>query len=188
MGQGETTRPGTLKLLVKHPPQAKPGKFSLAFHRITEWSGLQGTSVGHPAQPPCPSRVTHSRLHRTASRRGWNISREGDSTTSLGSLFQGSGTLRGKKFFLGFSWNFLCFSLFSVLFYQQHTRNPCTHLSPQFSSLIWTLDPISAVRTLCFPVPTLKAASSGTDVHGFLTRSLVVVRREGLFLPVSTMS
>ena len=23
-----------------------------AFHRITEWSGLAGTSVGHPAQPP----------------------------------------------------------------------------------------------------------------------------------------
>ena len=42
------------------------------------------------------------------SRRRWNISREGDSTASLGSLGQGSITLRGKKFFLGFSWNFLC--------------------------------------------------------------------------------
>jgi len=30
---------------------------------------------------------------------------------SLGSLFQGSITLRGKKFFLMFRWNFLCFSL-----------------------------------------------------------------------------
>jgi len=60
---------------------------------------------------PCPSRVTHSRLHRSMSRRGWNISREGDSTVSLGSLGQGSGTLRGKKFFLIFSWSFLCFSL-----------------------------------------------------------------------------
>ena len=45
------------------------------------------------------------------SRRGWNISREGDSTASLGSLGQGSVTLRGKKFFLVFSWTFLCFSL-----------------------------------------------------------------------------
>jgi len=35
-----------------------------------------------------------------------NISREGDSTASLGSLGQGSVTLRGKKFFLLFSWNF----------------------------------------------------------------------------------
>ena len=66
---------------------------------------------GSSRPTPCPSRVTQSRLHSTASRRGWNISREGDSTTSLGSLDQGSVTLRGKKFFLIFSWNFLCFSL-----------------------------------------------------------------------------
>ena len=56
--------------------------------------------MGHLVQPSCPSRVTQSRLHRTLSRRGWNISREGDSTTSLGSLFHCSVTLRGKKFFL----------------------------------------------------------------------------------------
>ena len=47
----------------------------------------------------------------TVSRRVCSISREGDSTTSLGSLGQGSITLRVKKFFLMFSWNFLCFSL-----------------------------------------------------------------------------
>jgi len=41
----------------------------------------------------------------------WNISREGDSTASLGSLGQGSVTLRGKKFFLIFRRNFLSFSL-----------------------------------------------------------------------------
>jgi len=51
------------------------------------------------------------RLHRTLSRWVLNISREGDSTSSLGSLGQGSVTLRGKKFFFMFSWNFLCFSL-----------------------------------------------------------------------------
>jgi len=37
---------------------------------------------------PCPNRVTQSRGHRTLSRQVLNISREGDSTTSLGSLFQ----------------------------------------------------------------------------------------------------
>jgi len=66
---------------------------------------------GSPSPTPCRSRVTHSRLHRTLSSRGWNISREGDSTALLGSLGQGSVTLRGKKFFLMFRRNFLCFSL-----------------------------------------------------------------------------
>ena len=55
-------------------------------HRITECSGFEGTSVGHLVQPACQNRVTYSRLHRTLSPRVLNISREGDSTTSLGSL------------------------------------------------------------------------------------------------------
>jgi len=79
--------------------------------RITESQGLEGTSVGHQAQPHCRSRVTYSRLHRTLSRQVLNISREGDSTTSLGSVFQCSVTLRGKKFFLMFRRNFPCFIL-----------------------------------------------------------------------------
>jgi len=40
--------------------------------------------VCHLVQPPCRSRVSYSRLHRTLSRRVLNISREEDSTTSLG--------------------------------------------------------------------------------------------------------
>jgi len=81
------------------------------YHRITKCSGLEGTSVGHLVQPLCQSRVTCSRLHRTLTRQVLNISRGGDSTTSLGSLFQCSVTLRGKKFFLMFRRKFLCFSL-----------------------------------------------------------------------------
>ena len=73
--------------------------------------GVGRALCGSPSPTPCPSRVTYSRLQRTLSRRGLNVSREGDSTASLGSLGQGSVTLRGKKFFLIFSWSFLCFSL-----------------------------------------------------------------------------
>jgi len=74
-------------------------------------AGVGRALCGSPSATPCPSRVTQSRGHSTAARGGWNISREGDSTASLGSLGQGSVTLRGKKFFLGFSWSFLCLSL-----------------------------------------------------------------------------
>jgi len=42
---------------------------------------------------------------------GLNLPREGHSPASLGNLCQGSVTLRGKKFFLSFSWNFPGFSL-----------------------------------------------------------------------------
>ena len=39
--------------------------------------GVGRDLCGSPSPAPCRSRVTQSRLHSTASRRGWNISREG---------------------------------------------------------------------------------------------------------------
>jgi len=72
--------------------------------------GLEETSEDHLVNPPAKERVTYSRLHRTVSRQVLNISREGESTTPLGSLFQCSVTLRVKKFFLMFRWN-SCVSL-----------------------------------------------------------------------------
>jgi len=38
--------------------------------------GVGRALCGSPSPTPCPSRVTQSRLHRTASRRVLNISRE----------------------------------------------------------------------------------------------------------------
>jgi len=73
---------------------------------------LEGTSGDHLVQPRCQSKFTCSRLHRIASRQVLDISKEGDSTIPLGSLFQCSATLKVKKFFLMFRWNFLCFSFY----------------------------------------------------------------------------
>ena len=83
---------------------------------ITESQNHRMVGVGRDlcmssSPTPLPSRDSYSRLHRTLSRWVLNISREGDSTTSLGSLFQCSVTLRGKNFFLMFRRNFLCLSL-----------------------------------------------------------------------------
>ena len=49
---------------------------------------------------------SQSTWHRIVSRHFWNISSEGDSTPSLGNLFQCMVSCR-VKFFLMFMWNFL---------------------------------------------------------------------------------
>jgi len=45
--------------------------------------GVGRDLCGSPSPTPCRSRLTYSRLHRTVSRWIFNISRAGDSTTSL---------------------------------------------------------------------------------------------------------
>ena len=120
-------------------------------HRVTQNPSMAGVGrdlCGSPSPTPCPSRVTQSRLHSTASRRVLNISREGDSPT-LGSLFQGSIILRvkrspssGQLFFFVKNKTFLC--LWSRL---NHLQLPaagctrgcgCTAEEPSVASLLRT--------------------------------------------------
>jgi len=61
--------------------------FCVPFLQKHRMFGVGRDLCGSPSPTPCRSRVTHRRLHRTASRRVLNISREGDSTAPLGSLF-----------------------------------------------------------------------------------------------------
>jgi len=68
-------------------------------HRITECSGLEGTSVDHVVQHPAEAGSPTAGCTEPCPGGSLSISREGDSTTSLGSLFRGSITLRVQKFF-----------------------------------------------------------------------------------------
>jgi len=52
----------------------------------SQHGGVGRDLCGSPSPTPCPSRVTQSRLHSTTSRWVLNISREGDSPTSLGEV------------------------------------------------------------------------------------------------------
>ena len=68
--------------------------FKKSDHRIiSERLRLEETTEGHLVQTPCSTRATYSQLSRTMSRWFWNISKEGDSTTSLSNLCQWSLTL-----------------------------------------------------------------------------------------------
>ena len=72
--------------LLLHPPHGRELITESQNHRVTEPQNRRITESQHGWGWKGPLWVTQSRLHRTLSRRGWNISREGDSTTSLGSL------------------------------------------------------------------------------------------------------
>lgn len=79
------------------------------------------------------NRVTYSILPRIVSRWLFNISREADSATSIGNLCQFSVSIRVKKFFLMFRWNFLCCSLYLLPYHWTPLRTVChCPLDPPF--------------------------------------------------------
>jgi len=85
-------------------------------HRVV---GAGRDLCGSPSPTPCQSRVTQSRLHSTASRRVLNISREGDSTASLGNYVPILQMCLGLYQYLSLlkNWNFhfpACFGQFSL--------------------------------------------------------------------------
>lgn len=58
-------------------------------HRISELERLEGSiGGGHLVQPTCLSSAPWSKLHRIASRQFLNVSKGGETTTSLSHLFQ----------------------------------------------------------------------------------------------------
>ena len=95
-----------------------------------------------------PKHVPYGRLHRWASNQILNISIEGDSTTSLGNLFQCSVTLTVKKLLNG-STAFRCVSqsLFCIInklmklkyIFQQFEFSSCVtaHLSKGWTKPAW---------------------------------------------------
>lgn len=114
--------------------------FALYNHRITGWKGhLEIIESNQVKQIP------YSMLHRKLFRWVLSISREGDSTISLDSLFQCSVTLTIKNVFLMFIQNcvpvcgHLCSCLFPMLLAlvykhmreEKGTEDPCFHRGMQ---------------------------------------------------------
>lgn len=81
-----------------------PDKPKSQNHGITDWLKLEGTSWGHLVQPPSSRRLPRIR---------WllKISKENNTTASLGNLYLCSVTHRLKKNFLIIRETILCFNL-----------------------------------------------------------------------------
>lgn len=75
---------------------------------------LEGTSGDHRAQRLCQGRVTLSRLHKETSRWDLNVSREGESVSSLGSCSSALAHQQ-KEILPHVEWIFLWFGLWPLL-------------------------------------------------------------------------
>jgi len=73
--------------------------------------GVGRDLCGSPSPTTLPKQRHLQQAAQDLVQAGLEYLQRRDSTTSLGSLCKCSVTLRGKKFFLMFRRNFLCFSL-----------------------------------------------------------------------------
>ncbi|NWX99061.1 HDA10 deacetylase, partial [Nothoprocta ornata] len=97
----------TVKTLLGDPVPQITGEMAPCLSAI---ESIQNVRAAHKPYWKC---LMHEG-HRSTSRQVGKTSREGDSTTSLGSPCQGSVTLTAKKFFLIQRWNILCFNLYPL--------------------------------------------------------------------------
>lgn len=117
-------------------PQASK-LYLVAPHPDTSWTPTGTSSIPTPCS---------SKSEKKTSVEVLNFSR-GDSTTSLGSLFQCCITLTVKKFFLVFIWNFPCsnFCLFPLVLSLDTTKKSPPHQLYSYPLDIYKcgLDPLS---------------------------------------------
>jgi len=127
--------------LDSHGPacQACPG--SSEWHLIRQIPRIIGTgrNFWESPNPTLLLKQVHcSRLYRKASSWVLNISREDDSSTSLGSLFQFSVTRTVKEFSCMFLWNFLCCSFCPLPLFCLCTPLKRAYLHPLHSCILDT--------------------------------------------------
>lgn len=136
-------------------------KSSLPYnHRTTEWERLEG-STGGTLGPTSLLMQGYLRAHDTGIHPEWflNISIEGNSTNSLGNLFQCTVTHTVKKFCLIFRWNFwTSVSAFCSAPWHQWAE-PCSVLSTSSLQILIDSDgvPPSVVASQGWRCPTLSA-------------------------------
>lgn len=90
------------------------------FHRIAGWLRLEGASGGYLVQVSCSNMYTLKQLPRTVSRQLLNISKVGDSKTSLGNSSQCSVIFTVEMCFLMFQMETPVFQFVVIVMYSVH--------------------------------------------------------------------
>ena len=116
---------------------------------------------------PLPKQLLCNRSHRQASRQVLNISIGGDSTTSLGNLFQCSITLTVKKFYHVLVWNFLCSGFRPLLLVSDRYTT-----EKSLASFICLPPPFRNLKTKYIRRYLYSKAVYSLDPHGYVCLSI----------------